>query len=98
MRGSHLVSRGSGKSEKPTHRLAGSATITDGMKRSTLILVILLALVAIGIAAAISILHDGLSARATPTALEAWIARNARGLAIGHGARDMKNPVASSGT
>ena len=90
------MSRGSEKPENPPHRLAGSATIIDGMKRSTLILVTLVVLVGLGVVAAVSILHDGLSARATPTALEAWVARNARGLAIGQGARDMKNPVPSS--
>jgi len=61
-----------------------------------MILFIFVVAVGVGAAAAVSILHDGLSARATPTGLEALIARNARGLAIGHGARSMKNPVASS--
>jgi len=67
-----------------------------GMKRSTLILLILVAAVGLAVAATISILHDGLSARAKPTALEALLARNARGLASPYGARTAKNPIASS--
>lgn len=42
------------------------------------------------------ILHDGLSARATPTRLETLLSRNARGLSIPGGARDQQNPVADS--
>ena len=67
-----------------------------GMKRSTLILLVLVAAAGLAAAVAVSILHDGLSARAKPTALEALLARNARGLAIPHGARAAKNPIASS--
>lgn len=70
--------------------------MVSGMKRSTLVLLILVAAAGLVVAAAASILHDGLSSRATPTALEALLARNARGLAIPHGARTAKNPVASS--
>ncbi|HYL64699.1 MAG TPA: cytochrome c [Candidatus Methylomirabilis sp.] len=66
------------------------------MKRGTLILVALLAIaLAVGFAAA-SILHSGLSARATPTALEAMMARNARHLAIPSAARTQKNPITAS--
>jgi mono/diheme cytochrome c family protein len=43
-----------------------------------------------------SVLHDGLSARATPTRLEAMLARNARGLALPAGAREKRNPVPAS--
>jgi mono/diheme cytochrome c family protein len=50
----------------------------------------------LGIAAAAAILHDGLSARATPTQLEAMIARNARHLAIPSKARATQNPLSSS--
>ena len=71
-------------------------TWLSGMKRSTLVLLILVAAAGLVVAAAASILHDGLSSRATPTALEALLARNARGLAIPHGARAAKNPIASS--
>ncbi|MBS1839617.1 MAG: c-type cytochrome [Acidobacteria bacterium] len=42
------------------------------------------------------ILHDGLSARATPSWLETLAARKARHLSIPRGAQDQKNPVADS--
>ncbi len=42
------------------------------------------------------ILHDGLSARATPSRLEAFLARNARGLSLPSGAKSAANPVADS--
>lgn len=38
-------------------------------------------------------LHNGLSARATPTAMEAMLARNARRLAIPADARNQHNPI-----
>jgi mono/diheme cytochrome c family protein len=66
------------------------------MKRGTLILMLVVAAIGLAVAGAVSILHDGLSARATPTALEAVLARNARGLALPHGARSARNPVANS--
>ena len=53
---------------------------------------------ALGIAAwfAASLLHDGLSARATPSPLETVIARKSRLLSIPAGARAMANPIADS--
>jgi mono/diheme cytochrome c family protein len=66
------------------------------MKRGTLILMLVVAAIGLAVAGAVSILHDGLSARAQPTALEAVLARNARGLALPHGARSARNPVANS--
>jgi len=63
------------------------------MKRRSLILVVLATLVVIIVILAFAILHDGLSARATPTNLEAFIARNIRGLSIPSGARQTKNPI-----
>jgi mono/diheme cytochrome c family protein len=57
-----------------------------------LLLLVLTAGLAIG--AGVSMLHNGLSARATPTAMEALLARNARHLAIPANARNEKNPVA----
>lgn len=42
------------------------------------------------------ILHDGLSARATPSRLETFLARNARGLSIPGDAKNATNPVADS--
>lgn len=66
------------------------------MRRGTLLAMIaVLAICAAGYLAA-AILHGGLSARATPTSLEAMMARNARHLAIPAGARNAKNPVPSS--
>ena len=43
-----------------------------------------------------SVLHDGLSARATPTRFEAMLARNLRALALPAGAREKRNPVPPS--
>ena len=61
-------------------------------------LILLLVVVAVGLAVAVgaSILHNGLSARATPTAMEAMIARNVRHLAIPANARNEHNPIAAS--
>jgi mono/diheme cytochrome c family protein len=66
------------------------------MKRGTLILLLVVLAVGVAIAAGVSILHDGLSARATPTAMEAMLARNARRLAIPANARNQHNPVSPS--
>jgi len=66
------------------------------MKRGTVILIAVLAIAGLAAALAASILHDGLSARATPTHLEAMMARNARHLAIPANAREARNPVAAS--
>jgi mono/diheme cytochrome c family protein len=66
------------------------------MKRGTLI--VLLTVVALGfaIAAASSILHDGPSARATPTALEAFLARSTRSLALSRNARSARSPIVAT--
>lgn len=45
---------------------------------------------------AASILHNGMSARATPTTVEAMMARNARHLSIPSSAKALQNPVAAS--
>jgi mono/diheme cytochrome c family protein len=63
------------------------------MRRGTLLAVIAVLLVCVAGYLAVAILHGGLSARATPTSLEAMMARNARHLAIPTGARSAKNPV-----
>ncbi|HEY2462035.1 MAG TPA: c-type cytochrome [Candidatus Acidoferrum sp.] len=63
------------------------------MKRNSLLLLIIVVLIGVGVAAALSILHDGLSARAKPTALEAMLAHKARHLAIPADARTMTNPI-----
>jgi len=61
-------------------------------------LMILIGVVLLGTAAAIAgaMLHGGLSAKATPTHLEAFLARNARHLAIPGTARLTQNPVLDS--
>jgi mono/diheme cytochrome c family protein len=66
------------------------------MKRGTLVLVVALALFGVVAAIAAWMLHDGLSARATPNRLEITIARNARHLAIPSNARLAQNPVLAS--
>src|SRR5437764_6216173 len=63
------------------------------MRRGTLLILLGIALVVIAIASAASLLHGGLSAKATPTRLEAFVARNARHLAIPRNARQTQNPV-----
>lgn len=63
------------------------------MRRGTLLAIIAVLAVCVAGYLAASILHGGLSARATPTGLEAMMARNARHLAIPAGARSAKNPV-----
>ena len=68
------------------------------MKRGTFVILtgLLLAGMALAMAIAVSLLHHGLSAKATPTRLEAFVARNARHLAIRRSARLMENPVLDS--
>ena len=66
------------------------------MKRSTILILVALALLSIAVAIAASMLHDGVSAKATPTRLEAFVARNARHLAIPANARLTQNPVLDS--
>jgi mono/diheme cytochrome c family protein len=63
------------------------------MKRGTLFLVIGLAVLGVAAAVAASILHDGLSSRATPSKLETAIARNSHYFAIPSSARSAQNPV-----
>jgi mono/diheme cytochrome c family protein len=63
------------------------------MNRNTLILVLLLAGVGLIIAIVVSLLHDGLSATATPTKLEALLARNVRHLSIPAKVRAEQNPL-----
>jgi cytochrome c553 len=66
------------------------------MKRAHVILIVLVLIVGVAIAAGVSILHNGLSARATPTALEAFLAQRAHRLSIPSGARNMHNPMQAS--
>src|ERR1700675_1962572 len=67
------------------------------MKRGTLVVVIVaVALAGLAVAVATSLLHDGLSARATPTKFEIMVARNAHHLAIPSNARLAQNPLLDS--
>jgi mono/diheme cytochrome c family protein len=66
------------------------------MKRWRLILLLLLLAAGLAIGAGVSMLHNGLSAHATPTALEAMLAQNARHLAIPANARNQHNPLTPS--
>jgi mono/diheme cytochrome c family protein len=66
------------------------------MKRGTVLLLIFVVVLGLLAAAAISILHDGLSSRATPSALETAIARSARKMAAPSAARSAKNPIPDS--
>jgi mono/diheme cytochrome c family protein len=66
------------------------------MKRGTVLLVLLMAIVlALGFVA-YSLLHNGVSAKATPSAIEVMMARKARHMALPSTARALTNPVASS--
>jgi mono/diheme cytochrome c family protein len=62
------------------------------MRRSTIIIGLVVVAAVLGYLAA-SIFHNGMSARATPTALEAMMARKARHMAIPSSARGLQNPV-----
>jgi mono/diheme cytochrome c family protein len=66
------------------------------MSRSKVILAVVLVVAALAILAAASLLHNGLSSRATPTSFEAMLARNARHMAIPAEGRKQQNPVAAS--
>jgi len=66
------------------------------MKVWKLILLLLVLAAVLAIGAGVSMLHNGLSAHATPTAMEAMLARNARHLAIPANARNEHNPVTPS--
>src|SRR5690349_13697267 len=66
------------------------------MKRSSVVVLVLVMAVGLLVAAAASILHDGLSARAQPSALEAAMAAAMRRMAMPGAMRDAKNPVTNS--
>jgi mono/diheme cytochrome c family protein len=63
------------------------------MKRGTILILIALVLLGVAVAMAASVLHDGVSAKAAPTRLETFLARNARHLAIPRNARLTQNPM-----
>lgn len=66
------------------------------MTRGKSLLLVAIVVLGLLVVAAVSILHDGLSARAKPSALEAMIARAARKMASPMDARSTKNPVPDS--
>ncbi|HXJ05783.1 MAG TPA: cytochrome c [Candidatus Acidoferrum sp.] len=66
------------------------------MRRGTLILLVLVVGSGLLVFLAVSILHHGMSARATPTRMEAMMAREARHLSMPAAARAQQNPVAAS--
>src|SRR5437016_1476518 len=66
------------------------------MKRRTLVIIIVVALLGLGVAVAASFLHDGLSSRATPGKLETMAARKVRRFAMPANARQAQNPVLAS--
>src|SRR5215467_133511 len=66
------------------------------MRRGTIMILAGLLLFGVAVAIAAAMLQDGVSARATPTRLEAFVARNARHLAIPANARLAQNPVLDS--
>jgi cytochrome c len=63
------------------------------MSRGNVILLAIVIAVALIAVAAASVLHDGVSSRAKPTALETMMAREVRHMAIPASARSMQNPV-----
>jgi mono/diheme cytochrome c family protein len=66
------------------------------MKRGSLILLVLV-MAALGAGfVAFSFLHSGVSAKATPTALEVIMARKARRMALPNSARALRNPLPAS--
>src|SRR5258707_14864847 len=67
------------------------------MKRRTVAIITAVAFLGLVAAVAASLLHNGLSSRATPTRFEIMIARNARHLAIPSNARLTQNPLLASG-
>jgi hypothetical protein len=66
------------------------------MRRGSTLLLIIVAVVGLIVAVAVSILHNGLSARARPSAMEEMLARHAWHLSIPSNARAMRNPLPAS--
>jgi len=71
----------------------GQSDAAGGVKISVLILGGAAVVLGVGAAAAALLLHDGVSASATPTRAEAFLARNARLLAMPSNAHAMTNPL-----
>src|SRR5215471_6623306 len=66
------------------------------MRTGTKFLMALVLLIGLLVAAAVSLTHNGLSARARPSALETAIAAVMRKMAMPSSARDANNPVANT--
>jgi len=66
------------------------------MSRGNAILLAAVVAIALIAVAAASVLHDGVSSRAKPTALETMMAREVRHMAIPASARGMQNPIAET--
>jgi len=66
------------------------------MSRGNWILLAIVIVVALIAAAAVSLLHDGVSSRANPTAMEVMLARQVRHMAIPASARKLQNTVADT--
>lgn len=66
------------------------------MRTGTKFLMALVLLIGLLVAAAVSLTHNGLSARARPSALETAIAAVMRKMAMPSSARDAKNPVSNT--
>src|SRR5215831_10393930 len=66
------------------------------MRTGTKLLMALVLLIGLLVAAAVSLTHKGLSARARPSALETAIAAVMRKMAMPSSARDAKNPVTNT--
>jgi mono/diheme cytochrome c family protein len=66
------------------------------MRRGSTLLLIIVAFVGLIVAVAASILHNGLSARARPSAMEEMLARNVWYLSIPSKAHHVRNPLSAS--
>jgi mono/diheme cytochrome c family protein len=65
-------------------------------KRGTLLLILLTVGLLVAGFVAYSLLHNGVSAKATPSAIEVMMARKARHMALPNEARSLTNPVPAS--
>ena len=66
------------------------------MSRGKVIFLVIVVAIALMAVAAASVLHDGLSSRANPTALETMMARNARRMAMPASAGKLQNPATNT--
>jgi len=66
------------------------------MRRGPFVLILCAAAAATVVAVIVAVFHDGLSARAVPSRLEATLAKRARHLSIPSDAQKMTNPIAAT--